>query len=77
MLQSFGSSRKTQVRDHWQIRKKNLMGIRVVAKSAGSKVFTSMDALLYGPALKWPIFQRTQRFAYISLGLNYCSIGSS
>jgi hypothetical protein len=40
---------------------------------------TSMGALLYGPvALKRLIFKQTKKgFANISLGLNYCSMGSS
>jgi hypothetical protein len=37
-----------------------------------------MGALLYGPySLKRPIFKWKKGFANISLGLNYCSMGSS
>jgi hypothetical protein len=45
---------------------------RVVAKSGGSEdpVLTSMGALLYG-------FLNEKRVRSISLGLNYCSMGSS
>jgi hypothetical protein len=54
---------------------------RVVAKSAGSEDpdFTSrmryfMDRTV---ALKRPIFKLEKVFTYLSLGLNYCSIGPS
>jgi hypothetical protein len=34
-------------------------------------------ATLWTIALKWPIFKRKKGFANISLGLNYCSMGTS
>jgi hypothetical protein len=52
---------------------------QVLAKSAGSgePVFTSIYATVQNVALKLPIFKQTKGCATISLGLNYCSMGSS